>query len=89
MQTEKKAMGRQHQGMDWLGVRQVPEGSGDQRKMEETGCEVVCGASTTLEVKEQVMMMVVNYSVHMTVKVYANTCTKCSTQLKEASLLQT
>ena len=28
-------MGRQHQGMDKPGVRQVPEGSGEQRKMEE------------------------------------------------------
>ena len=40
-QTEKK-VGRQHQGMDRPGVRQVPEGSGEQRKMEETGCEVSC-----------------------------------------------
>ena len=33
-QTEK--VERQHQGMDWPGVRQVPEGSGGQRKREET-----------------------------------------------------
>ena len=51
-QTEKEA-GRQHQGMDRPGV-QVPEGSGEQRKMEETGCEVICGARTTLAVKGQV-----------------------------------
>ena len=37
--TEKE-VGRQHQGMDRPGVRQVPEGSGEQRKMEETGCEI-------------------------------------------------
>ena len=42
-QTEEE-MGRQHQGMDRPGVRQVPEGSGEQRKMKETGCEVICGA---------------------------------------------
>ena len=30
--------GRQHQGMDRPGVRQVPEGSGEQGKMEKTGC---------------------------------------------------
>ena len=30
-------MGRQHQGMDRPGVRQVPEGSGEQGKMEKTG----------------------------------------------------
>ena len=44
-QTEKE-VGRHHQGMDGLGVRQVSEGSGKQRKMEETGCEVICGAPT-------------------------------------------
>ena len=50
-------MGRQHQGMDRLGVRQVPGGSGEQRKMEETGCEIICGAPTTLAVKGLMMMM--------------------------------
>ena len=39
-QTEKE-VGRQHQAMDRPGVCQVPEGSGEQRKLEETGCEVV------------------------------------------------
>ena len=29
-------MGRQHQGMDRPGVRQVPEGNGEQGKTEET-----------------------------------------------------
>ena len=49
-QTEKE-VGRQHQGMDRPGVCQVPEGGGGQRKMEETGCEVICGAPTTPAVK--------------------------------------
>ena len=49
-QTEEE-VGRQHQGMDRPGVRQVPESSGEQRKMEETGCEIICGAPTTLAVK--------------------------------------
>ena len=31
--------------------RQVPEGSGEQRKMKEPGCEMICGAPTTLMVK--------------------------------------
>ena len=44
-------MGRQHQGMDRPGVCQVSEGSGEQRKMEETGCEIVHGAPTSLAVK--------------------------------------
>ena len=39
-----------HQGMDRSGVCQVPEGSGEQGKMEET-CEIICGAPTTLTVK--------------------------------------
>ena len=47
-------MRRQNQGIDRPGVRQVPEGSVEQRKMEETGCEVICGAPTTLAVKGQV-----------------------------------
>ena len=49
-QTEEE-VGRQHQGMDRPGVCQVPEGSGEQGKMEETGCEIICGALTTLVVK--------------------------------------
>ena len=39
-QTEEE-VGRQHQGMDRPGVRQVPEGSAGQRKMEKTGREVI------------------------------------------------
>ena len=46
-------MGRQHQGMNKPGVRQVPEGSGEQGNMEETGCEIIRGAPTTLAVKGQ------------------------------------
>ena len=37
-------MGRQHQGMDRPEIRQVPEGSGEQGKMEKTGCIINCGA---------------------------------------------
>ena len=33
------------------GVLQFPEGSGEQRNMEETGYEVIFGAPTTLAVK--------------------------------------
>ena len=50
-------MGRQHQGMDRPGVLQVPEGSGEQGKMEKTGCKIICGAPTTLAVKGLMMMM--------------------------------
>ena len=48
---QKKRVGKQHQGTDRPGVRQVSEGSGKQRKMEETSCKVICGAQTTLVVK--------------------------------------
>ena len=49
-QTEE-AVGRQHQGTDRPGVRHFPECSGEQRKIEETGCEIIYGAPTTLAVK--------------------------------------
>ena len=40
--------------MDRPGVRyQVPEGSWEQWKMEETGCKIICDAPTTLTVKGQ------------------------------------
>ena len=35
------------------GVPQVPEGSGEQGKMEETGYEIVCGAPKTLLFKDR------------------------------------
>ena len=53
-------MGRQHQGMDRPGVRQVPEGSGEQwrtGKNGETGSEIICGAPSSLVVKELMMMI--------------------------------
>ena len=50
-------MGRQHQGMDRPGVQQFLEGSGEQGKMEKTGCKIICGAPTTLAVKGLMMMM--------------------------------
>ena len=59
-------MGRQHQGMDRPGVRQVPEGSGEQGKMEKICCKIICGAPTTLAVKE--LMMVVMMCVRARVR---------------------
>ena len=53
----KEEVGRQHQGMDRPGVCQVPEGSGEQGKMEKTGCKIICGSPMTLAVKELMMMM--------------------------------
>ena len=55
-QTEEE-VGRQHQEMDRPAVRQVPEGSGEQGKMEESGCEIICGAPTALAVNGKIMMM--------------------------------
>ena len=52
-QTEVE-VGRQHQGMDRPGVLQVPEGSGEQGKMQETGCEIIYDAPITLAVKGQI-----------------------------------
>ena len=49
-QTDEE-VGRQHQGMDRPGIRQVPEGSGEQKEMGETGCELICGVPTTPAIK--------------------------------------
>ena len=43
--------------MNRPGVRKVQEGSGEQGKMEETGCEIICGAQATLVVKGLMMIM--------------------------------
>ena len=60
----EEEVGRQHKGMDRPGVHQVPEGSGEQGKMEETGCKIICGAKTTLAVKGQMMMMITHTHTH-------------------------
>ena len=43
--------------MDRLRVRQVPEGGGEQGKVEKTGCKINSAAPTTLAVKGLMMMM--------------------------------
>ena len=48
-------VGRQHQGMDRPGVRQFPDGCGEQGKVEKTSCKIICGAPTTLAVKGLMM----------------------------------
>ena len=63
-QTEEE-VGRQHQGMNRPGVRQVLESRGERGKMEETGCEDTYGAKMTTAVKGQVKVKEeVFYSVH-------------------------
>ena len=59
-------MGRQHQGIDRPGVWQVPEGSGEQEKMENTGCKIICGAPTTLAIEELMVMMMMLMMTMMT-----------------------
>ena len=54
---QKKRWKDNKREMDRPGVRQVPEGSGEQGKMEETGCKIICGAPTTLAVKGSMMVM--------------------------------
>ena len=53
----KEEVGRQHQGIDRPGVRQVPEGSGEQGKMEKTGCKIIYSATATLAVKGLMMII--------------------------------
>ena len=65
-QTEEE-VGRQHQGMNRPGVRQVPEGSGEQGKMEKAGSKIICGAPTTLAVKGLMMMMMMMYTISSSV----------------------
>ena len=60
--TEEE-VGRQYQKMDRPGIRQVPEGSGEQGEMEKTGCKVICGAPTTLEVKGLMIIMMIMMTV--------------------------
>ena len=61
-QTEEE-VGRQHQGMARPGVRQVPEGSGEQGKMKTTGCKIISGAPMTLAVQGlMIMMMMMTFS---------------------------
>ena len=67
-QTEQEVE-RQHRGMDRPGVLQVPEGSGELGEMEETGCEIISGAPTTLAGKGLMMMMMVMMIMMMVVLV--------------------
>ena len=52
--------------MDRPGVRQVPESSGEQWKMEKTGCKIICGAPTTLAVKGLMMIMMMIWHAYKT-----------------------
>ena len=44
--------------MDRPGVRQVPEGCGEQGKMEKIGCKIFCGAPMTPAFKGLMMMVI-------------------------------
>ena len=50
-QQQQKRGRKTTSDLDRPGVLQVPEGSGEQRKMEGIGCEVICGALTTRAIK--------------------------------------
>ena len=63
-QTEEE-VGRQHEKMDRPGVHQVPESSGEQGKMEKTGCKIICGTPTTLTLKGLMMMMGYRSTTHL------------------------
>ena len=64
-------MGRQHQGMDRPGIRQVPECSGEQGKMEKTGCKIICGAPTILAVKGLMVMMMMMMMMMVNLECYS------------------
>ena len=68
--------------MDRPGVRQVPEGSGEQGKMEKTGCKIISGAPTTLAVKGLMMM---TYT-HVDTRAFARAHTHTHTHTHSLSL---
>ena len=76
---------RQHQGKDRTGVRQVPEGSGEQGKMEETGCEVIYGAPTTLMVKGLMMMLMMMRGMYCLTTGYATFLLPIGNPLRDSS----
>ena len=57
--------------------RQVPEGSGEQGKVEKTGCKIICGAPTTLAVKGLMMMMMINHLYFCWVVIQKTMCSAC------------
>ena len=75
-QKEEKVR-RQHQGMDRLRVKKVPEGSGEQVKMEKTSCKIICDAPTTLAVKRLMMMMMIY--IHALIKMHPHHLYKSKT----------
>ena len=72
----EEEVGRQHQGMDRPGVWQVPEGIGEQGKMEKTGCKIICGAPTTLGVKGLMMMTMITHWVYLSRNMCSILCVK-------------
>ena len=50
--ADRRKGGKITSGLERPGVCQVTEGSGEQRTMKETGCEVIRGAAMTSTVKE-------------------------------------
>ena len=46
---------------EWTGLEFGPEGSGEQGKIEKTGCRIICGVLTTLAVKGLMMMMMIGF----------------------------
>ena len=74
--------------MDRPRVRRVPEGSGEQgKKMEKTGCKIICGAPTTLAVKGLMMMMMIQRTVILRKRETAQRTREngCDVQLKMIS----
>ena len=49
--ADRRRDGKTTSGNEQALSLQVPEGGGEQRKMEEIGCEDICGAPMTLVVK--------------------------------------
>ena len=62
------------------GLHQVPEGGGEQSKMEETDCEVICGAPTAFAVTGEAKVKVTS----KLVAVRPQQCCSCRSRIEAA-----
>ena len=67
-QTEEEV--GSHKGMDRPGVHQVSEGSGEQGKMEKTGCKSISGVPTTLTIKGLMLVTMFDFITFGSIRIH-------------------
>ena len=60
-----------------VAAEQVPEGSGEQGKLEKTGCKIICGAPKTLAVKGLMIMMMRTCSCRALAAIFSTNSLAC------------